>query len=100
MLKDFAGNLEEAKSLLIIEEKGINDENNLPRTSFSLKEEFKDLDLEYHVGQYILCSKISGYLEMYDRYSAFFTPYFNIVIYLSYLTGWCYVLFINCLKLL
>lgn len=96
MLKDFSGNLEEAQSYLIIEEQSINPDNNLPLTSYSLKKEFKDLDLAYHVGQFILCSKITGYLKIYDRYAKFFTPYFNIIIYSFYLLGWLYIIIVNC----
>lgn len=97
MLKDFAGNLEEAKSFLIIEDQGINQETGLPRTTYSFKEEIRSLglDLEYYVGQFILCSKITGYLNIYDRYSKFFSPYFNLIIYSLYFLGWLYVLCIN-----
>lgn len=95
ILRDFSNNLDIAKSFLIIQHEGVNPETNVPRTSYRLKEEHKHLDLEYHVGQFILCSKVSGYLEMYERYSNFFMPRFNIILYLLYLMGWSFVLLKN-----
>ena len=95
MLKDFSGNLEETKSVLNINDKGMAPHTELPRTTFSLKEEYKDLDLVYHVGQFILCSKIKGYLEIYDRFTKLFNPYFNTFVYFLYFGGWFFVLFKN-----
>jgi hypothetical protein len=95
LLKDFAGNLETIKENLIIIDLGIDASTQLPITHYNLKEESKHLDLEYHVEQFILCNKISGYLEMYEKYSIFFTPYVNIFIYSTYLIGWLYVIFCN-----
>ncbi len=95
ILRDFSTNLEDLRSFLIIEDRGIDQETKLPITDYSLKENYKKLNLEYYVGQFILCSKISGYLEMYDRYSRFFSPYLNIIIYFLYFLGWLYVLYIN-----
>lgn len=95
ILRDFANNLEDAESILIIEDRGIDSETQLPITTFKLKEEYKNLNLQYYIKQYILCSKLTGYFEMYDCYSKFFTPYFNFSIYLLYLIGWLYILYQN-----
>ena len=95
MIKDFSGNLENLKAIFIIRSHGLNIETGLPKTSFMLKEEYSDLDLQYYVEQYILCSKVSGYLEYYEEYKAYFTPYFNTIIYLLYMIGWSYVLYKN-----
>lgn len=95
ILKDFSANLEEARSYLIITDLGIDRRTHLPRTNYKLKEEYNHLDLEYHIGQYILCLKVSGYLDMYQRYSNFFYPYVNSIIYSFYLIGWIYVILYN-----
>lgn len=95
ILKDFSNNLEETASFLDITSLSINTETNLPRTSYHLKEKYKHLDLHYHVGQFILCSKISGYLHVYERYSDFFTPRFNILLYFLYTIGWSFILIKN-----
>ncbi len=95
ILKDYSSNLEYVESLLIINNEDVDEQTALPITSFSLKEEYKHLDLDYFVDQYILCSKISGYLDMYKRYSEFFNPYINIIIYSLYLIGWLYVIMHN-----
>lgn len=95
ILKDFSQNLEDAASYLIIKDEGLNSSNNLPIYRYKLKEEFKHLNLNYHIGQYILCSKLSGYLENYERYKMFFSPRINIIIYSLYLIGWLYVLYLN-----
>lgn len=95
LMKDFASNLNQAKSVLIIETLGLDEKTKLPKTLYSLKDEFKHLDLRYHTEQFILCSKIQGYLDMYQRYSKFFGPYINIITSLLYLIGWCYIIIIN-----
>lgn len=95
ILNDFANNLQNAQNVLVIEYTGINLTNKLPIFSYSLKKEFNTLDLKYHVEQYILCSKLSGYLDNYNRYKTFFTPYINIIIYVLYLVGWLSVIFVN-----
>lgn len=95
MLRDLSGNFEEIKSYLIITEEGYDTETNLPITTYALKEEYKELDLQYYASQYILISKIKGYLEMYDKYTLFFAPYFNIIIYSLYTIGWFYVILCN-----
>ena len=96
ILRDFAdGNLEDLESMLIITPKGMDSETELPITNYMFKEEYKKLDLYYYVKQYILCSKLTGYFQYYDRYSKFFTPYVSLCIYTLYLIGWSYILFIN-----
>jgi hypothetical protein len=97
IMKDFSGNLEEAESMLNIINRGVNPITHVPRTSYSLKKEYQNLDLEYYVGQYILCSKITGYLDMYNRYDILFSPYINSIFYFSYLIGWLYIFLINIL---
>lgn len=99
ILKDFASNLEDARSYLIITPKGINNDSQEPITNYALKPEFQDLNLTYHVGQFILCNKVSGYLDMYNHYRSFFTPYVNLVIYSLYFIGWVYVIVLNILKI-
>lgn len=95
ILRDFASNLEHAESLLSIQHQGIDLNTQLPITDFSLKEEYKKLDLDFYVKQYLLCSKLSGYFTMYDRYSYTFSPYINLIIYFIYAFGWSYVLYVN-----
>ena len=97
VLKDFASNLDEARSMLIITETGINPETKEPITSYQFTAEYRDenLDLIYHIGQYILCNKITGYLHMHERYKAILSPYFNCIIYGFYLIRWCYILYCN-----
>ena len=95
VLRDFSGNFEEIESYLIISEEGLDTQTNLPITIYKLKEEYKELDLQYYTSQYILTLKIKGYLEMYDKYTRFFMPYLNIVIYFLYTIGWFFVIIIN-----
>ena len=95
ILRDFASNLESTESVLIIKNKGIDYETQLPITSFSLKEEFSNLDLDYHVKHYILCSKVTGYLTNHDLYKHKFDPYINFIFYFLYLVGWLFVFYKN-----
>jgi hypothetical protein len=96
LLRDFASNLENIQNDLDIVDKGIDAITGLPKIGYKFKSHVeKGLDLSYHVGQYILCSKLTGYLETYDRYSTFFTPYFSLLLYSLYLLGWLYVLYMN-----
>lgn len=95
ILRDFASNLEDSESILIITPKGIDPETQLPITNFTLKEEYKKLDLDFYIKQYLLCSKLTGYFHNYDRYSKFFTPYLDVGISLLYLIGWSYILIVN-----
>ena len=100
ILKDFASNLSEISSSLNIIDKGIDESTQLPLTAYSLKDPDPTIDLDYSIGQYILCSKITGYLEIYDRYDRFFTPRFNILIYSLYVIGWIYIFYINLIYIL
>jgi hypothetical protein len=95
LLRDTASNLIVISEILIITDKGIDKKTMLPITTYSLKPEYADNDLNYLVEQFIICNKLSGYLIMYDRYSHFLTPKFNILIYFLYLIGWLYVFFVN-----
>ena len=92
ILRDFASNLELAESVLIIEDCGIDIETGLPLTNYKLKPQYSTLDLEYHVQQFILCSKVSGSLEIYDDYATRLNPIINIFISLLYLIRWSYIL--------
>ena len=76
-------------------DEGIDNETQLPITSYQLKPEYKDNDLSSVIEQYVLCNKLSGYLNFYDRYNHFFTSKFNIIIYSCYLLGWLYIFFHN-----
>jgi hypothetical protein len=97
ILRDFANNLNQAESYLIIEDKGFDATSQLPITEFSLKEEYQKLNLDFYIKQYLLCSKLSGYFIRYDKYSTVFSPYINLFIYSLYFIGWFYVLFKNLL---
>lgn len=96
-LRDFANNLEDAKSFLIIENIGEDLKTQQPITEFNLKPEYKKLNLDYYVKQYILCSKLTGYFQIYDQYLKLLTPYFNIIIYTLYLIGWSFIIYSNLL---
>lgn len=95
VLRDFASNVEFLQEVLIIEDLGINEETQEPVTNYKLKSGYEDNDLRYLAEQFILCNKLSGYLEMYDKYNKFFTPKFNIIIYSLYLIGWLYIFYWN-----
>jgi hypothetical protein len=95
ILEETASNLNDIQSFLNITPLGIDEETNLPITKYSLKEDYKNHNLNYFISQYILCNKLSGYLENYHKYSRFFSPRINIFIYSLYLFGWSYILIIN-----
>jgi len=95
VLKDFATNVDALKEALIIEDLGINQETQLPVTNYSLKPEYEDNDLQYVIQQFILCNKLTGYLDYHNRYVHFFSSKFNIIVYTLYLIGWSYILFQN-----
>lgn len=95
ILNDFASNLDDIEKALIIEDKGIDFETKLPITIYYLKEDFQHFDLKYYVQEYILCSKLTGYLQNYSKYKEFFTPKINIIIYSIYIISWFYVIFKN-----
>lgn len=95
VLRDFTSNLETLKEALIIHEESFDNKTQLPIISYQLKPEYEDNDLCTIIEQYILCNKLSGYLNFYDRYNHFFTFKFNIIIYSCYLSGWLYIFFHN-----
>lgn len=97
ILRDYASNLETLQDVLIIKDCGIDEKTQLPITNYSLKPGYEDNDLHYLIKEFIICTKISGYLFMYDRYKIFFQPKFNIIIYSLYLIGWFFVLLANIL---
>lgn len=82
-------------AIRIIEDRGIDEESQLPITNYKLQPGFEQYDLRYTIEQFIICNKLTGYLEMYDRYANFFNPRVNIFIYTLYLLGWLYVLYVN-----
>jgi hypothetical protein len=89
LLKNFASNLNFMSSFLTITE------NDDVTTRFKPSPGNEDIDLEYHIEQYILCNKINGYLEIYNNFVTFYNPRVSIVIYLLYLIGWLFIIFIN-----
>ena len=95
LLNDFASNLDNAKSFLIIESMGVDEESNLPITNYRKSPGNEDIDLAYHVQQFILCNKVNGYLEEYKVLLDYYSIRLNIIIYSLYLTGWLYILFQN-----
>jgi hypothetical protein len=99
LLRDFSLNLEEVKLYLNIEDGGIDPETQLPITFYSLKDDCKDLNLDFCIKQYILCSKLTGYLRRYDLYANVFAPYFNLILYSLYFIGWSYIILFNIIEL-
>lgn len=98
ILEDFSKNLEDTESYLIIKHKGIDVETNLPITEYSPSAEYDFMDrqtLNYYVKQYILLSKITGYLEVYNKILKYYGTLSKIIIYTMYLIGWLYVIYIN-----
>lgn len=95
MLKDFCSNLEDAENMLIIEYEGIDIEINLPITNYSPAPGYEDIDIEYHVLQYILLNKLNGYLELYLAIQKYYSPSVNLIIYSLYLVGWLFVIIKN-----
>lgn len=95
LLKDFATNLEEAESFLLIKEEGFNANTKEPIFTFMPSQGNEDIDLQYHVDYFITCSKISGYLSVYDYLTYYYSSRINIFIYSMYLIGWSYIIFIN-----
>lgn len=78
------------KFVLIIEDSGVNLEFNLRLILYNLKEDYKYLNLNYHIGQFILCSKIPGNHDFYNR-DTNFSLYFNCFIYFYYTIRWGFV---------
>lgn len=95
LIKDFITNLEEIHKRLKIEVIGNDEITQEPITTYSLQQEYANEDLEYYISQYILCSKLKGYLYIYEKYSDYFGPRINILIYSLYTIGWSYIIFIN-----
>lgn len=99
ILRDFAKNLEDLQSYLIIEQDKFDKETNEPSYIFKPAIGYEHIDLEYHVQHFILCSKINGYLEIYDDLNMYYTSHVNLIIYSMYLLGWLYILYTNVLIL-
>lgn len=97
VLRNYASNTEQIESVLIIIDKGLDSSTNLPITTYEFNDEHKGqgYNLKYHVQQFILGNKLSGYLDNCDRYTAFFAPYINVLIYSSYLIEWLSLLYYN-----
>ncbi len=95
ILNDFSQNLDDIKSSLIITDLGIDKINNLPITNYRPSPGNENIDLKYCVEQYILCSKISGYLEVYNATLRYYSIRLNIIIYSLYFTGWLFILYKN-----
>lgn len=70
-------------AFLIIVALGLEEEALLPITQDCLKMTYK---------QFILCNKLTGYLDMYQQYNKLFYPYINSFLNPFYLVGWlfCY----------
>ena len=49
----------------------------------------------YAVQQFIICSKLKGYIEIYEFYQNYYSCRINIIIYCLYLIGWLYVIYHN-----
>lgn len=92
ILTDFSKNLGEISSCLIIKNIGTDVNTNLPITRYSASPGNEHIDLDYYIEQYIICSKISGYLQRYNVILNYYNAYFNIIIYSLYLGGWLYIL--------
>lgn len=91
ILKDFSSNLEDARSYLNISEESINE----PIIKCTPSSGNEDIDLTYHIEEFILCSKLNGYFEVYDFLASYYNTRVNIFIYSLYFTGWLYVLCVN-----
>ena len=95
ILRDFANNLESAESFIELESYVIDSETQEPIIKFKPTKGNEDIDLDYHVEQFKLCSKITGYLEGYDFFVNLYNPKFNLVIYTLYFFGWFFILYSN-----
>lgn len=95
LLKDFATNLDEAESFLLINEEGFNNITKEPIFSFTPSRGNEDINLQFHVDYFMICSKISGYLSVYNFLTYYYSSRVNIIIYTMYLIGWSYVSYIN-----
>ena len=79
----------------LIEDKGIDCDTQMPLTSFKLKDPDADIDLEDCINQYLLCKKLSGYVQCWEEYNRYYGPYINIAFYSIYLIGWLYIILKN-----
>lgn len=95
MLRDIASNLETLENDLIITDKGIDSYTGLPKTAYRFRDVNETADLNYHINEYIFCSKLTGYLNNYDRFSRYLQPLFSLVLYSLYFFTWSYIVYIN-----
>ena len=92
IITDYANNLEELNSLLIITN-SVEDEKSI--TEYRLRPGNENLDLKYLVDQYKLCFALNQYLKYYNMVLYFVSIRCNIVIYSLYLLGWLFILYKN-----
>lgn len=92
VLKDFSGNLDDVENTLIIKYLGVDDETKLPIHNYSPAPGYEDINLNYHTMQYILLSKLKGYLELYLALQNYYSPRVNLFIYSLYLIGWLFII--------
>ena len=95
IFKDIANNLEDAESFLSITVVGTDPTTNEPIIDYRPRSGNEDIDLTYHIEQFVLCSKLNGYFYVYDFLASYYNPRINIIIYFFYLIGWFHVLLIN-----
>lgn len=95
MLNDFANNLNDAKSYLNIENLGIDKETNLPIIEYSPSQGNEDINLDYHIEQYLLCLKLKGYLDVYNIVLQYYSIRCNIIIYSLYFFCWLFIIYKN-----
>lgn len=92
-IKDLVKNKEDIQRHLKIETN--YDNNNIPEYTFKLASGYEDFDLHYLVREYILCTKIEGYLNNYNRLNVIYMPRITTMIHIIYLLGWLYILIKN-----
>lgn len=63
--------------------------------TFSASPGNENIDLDYTVEEYAICSKIRQYLDIYFSLNHYYLPRFNIIMHLLYLFGWLYILYHN-----
>lgn len=95
ILRDYAKNLEEIKQTLIIIPEGLEKTTELPWTTYKPSKGNEHINLDYNVKEFISCNKITGYLDIYNKYTNYFIPRFLIIIHGLYLIGWFYILYKN-----
>ena len=95
ILTDFAKNLDEIKSCLIIKDLGMDNETKLPITRYSPSPGNEHIELNYYIEQFIICSKVSGYLQIYNSILQYYSLRCNIIIYVLYLIGWLFIVYKN-----